>query len=72
MIILNKYENTHLQRLRHTNMKYLTILDYTNCTTIVEPDPCKNDSTEYEEYIFKKYGNIDMYYMVGENLNIKI
>jgi len=53
-------------------MKYLTILDYTNCTTIVEPDPNKKDSTEYEEYIFKKYGNIDMYYMVGENLNIKI
>ena len=53
-------------------MKYLTILDYTNCTTIVEPDPNKKDSEAYEKYIFKKYGNIDMYYMVGENLNIKI
>lgn len=54
-------------------MKYLTILDYTTGTTIIEDDPASdtNDNFDYDDYIYKKYGKIDCYHMIGSNIDIK-
>jgi hypothetical protein len=54
-------------------MRYLTILDYTTGTTIIEDDPAydTNDEFDYDDYIYKKYGKIEYYYMIGSRIDIK-
>lgn len=54
-------------------MNYLTILDYTNGKTIIIEDPgFYEPDFNYEDYILEEYDKIEMYYMVGPTLEIKL
>ena len=55
-------------------MKYLTILSYTEGKVYIDTDPnFSNDPDyDYEEYIFKIYGNIDYHYIISDKLEINI
>ena len=50
-------------------MLYLSILDYTNGTVIVIPDPKVED---YDEFITETYGHIEYYFMLGHHLKIEV